>query len=191
MLTGILKQINWVDIFVVILFIRACYISSRQGLPVEFFKLLGTIAAIYLSLHYYTIFADFIRVRVKLPDIPLQFLDFVCFVLCAVLGFIFFTVLQKLFCRYLSIDSLPDLNKWGGLILGVIRGFLFISLVMFMLNISTISYLKKSVNESYSKKYLFQPAPATYSFLWNSFFSRYMTQEKFNKTILEVQLPES
>ena len=55
MIVEIIKQFNWVDIFVIILSVRVLYIAVKNGLPVELFKLLGTIAAIYLSLHYYTI----------------------------------------------------------------------------------------------------------------------------------------
>ena len=48
-----LKQINWVDIFAVILLIRVCYISIKTGFLTEIFKLLGTVCAILLACHYY------------------------------------------------------------------------------------------------------------------------------------------
>ncbi len=52
MLLNIIKQLNWVDIFVLIVLLRTAYISRKAGLPREFFKLLGTVLAIYLSLHF-------------------------------------------------------------------------------------------------------------------------------------------
>jgi hypothetical protein len=80
----------------------------------------------------------------------------------------------------------PVLNKWGGLVLGILRGFLLAGLIIFMLAISTLTYLRNSAIKSYLGKGLFKVAPATYSWLWGNITSKFMTNEKFNKTILEV-----
>ena len=77
----VMKQFNWVDIFSLILIFRICYIASKRGMSVEFFKLLGTIFSIYLALHYYTLISDWIQelVRELVPQrVPLDFFDFLC-----------------------------------------------------------------------------------------------------------------
>lgn len=185
----ILKQLNWVDIFVIILLLRICYIALRNGLAVEFFKLLGTLGAIYLSLHYYTALSDWITQRqfILKEKMPLEFLDFLIFVLLAVLGYVIFLILREAFSRFFKMEAKARINKWGGLILGIARGFLFMSLIIFALLISSIGYLKNSVVNSYSGKYLFKIAPATYTKLWSGLLSKFMTKEEFNSTILEVQ----
>jgi len=186
-LLNILKQFNWVDIFFVILLIRICYVAIKNGFPVELFKLLGTLSAVYLSLHYYIIFSDDIVNRIGVKNIPLEYLSFFSFIALAALGYLIFMLLSKVFSRFIQMQAVPNLNKWGSLILSMMRGFLLVSLIIFILFIAPTGYFRNSVNNSYSGKRLFKIAPTTYTWLWNSIMSKFRTQEKFNETILEVQ----
>ena len=186
-LLNILKQFNWVEIFFAILLIRICYVAVKNGFPVELFKLLGTLSAAYLSLHYYIIFSDYIVGRIGEKFIPLEYLTFFSFIALAILGYLIFMLLRKVFSRFIQMEAVPKLNKWGSLILSMMRGFLFVSLLIFILVIAPTGYFRNSVNNSYSGKRLFNIAPTTYTWLWNGIMSKFRTQEKFNETILEVQ----
>jgi uncharacterized membrane protein required for colicin V production len=190
MLLDILKQFNWVDIVVIILLLRIGYIAFKNGLLIELFKLLGTTLAIYLALHYYTTFSDWINQRLPIlrEKVPFEFLDFLSFLALAILGYLIFVLLRSMFYRVINkIEAVPQLNHWGGLVLGLARGILFNSLIIFMLVISSIDYFKNNATDSYLDHRLFKIAPATYSWLWNSFMSKFMPNERFNKTILEIQ----
>jgi len=189
MLVDIIKQFNWVDILIIIILFRIVYVAFKNGLTSDFFKFLGTIAAIYLSMHYYTLFSDWIgkQIPVAGDKLPLEFLDFLSFLSIAIIGYLIFVLVRIAFSRFIQMKAVPKLNKWGGLLLGIGRGFLLTGLLTFMLVISSISYLKNSVTSSYSGKYLLKIAPATYSLLWNGFFSKIMPNEKFNETIPEIQ----
>jgi uncharacterized membrane protein required for colicin V production len=183
MLPDILRQINWVDVFVVILILRVGYVAWKTGLPVEFFKLLGTITAIYLPCHYYTKLADFFRANLFAGKAALEFLDFPVFLLLAILGYLVFKLLRSVFSRFIKAEAVANLNNWGGLILGAVRGILLTGLIIFMLVLSNLSYLKNSVNDSYLGNRLLKVVPATYSWLWNSITSKFMPGEKFNEAI--------
>lgn len=189
MLTDIIKQFNWLDILVIIILFRIGYISIKTGVPVEFFKLLGTLATIYLSLHYYTTLADWIVQRTPLAKekAPLEFLDFVSFVFLAIVGYFIFISLRIVFSRFIRMEATPNLNKFVGLALGIARGILLAGLITFMLVISSSSYLRNSVIDSYLAKRMFKVAPNTYSWLWNKVASKFVSGEKLNETILEVQ----
>jgi len=187
-LLNILKQCNWVDIFFVILLIRICYVAIKNGFSVELFKLLGTLSAVYLSLHYYIIFSNYIVGRIGEKFIPLEELDFFSFITLAILGYLIFMLLGKAFSSFIHMEAVPNLNKWGSLILGIIRSFLLVSLLIFIFVIAPGSYFRNSVNNSYSGKRLFKIAPATYTWVWNSIMSKFRTQEKFNETILQIQI---
>src|SRR3989338_6816197 len=165
-LLNILKQFNWVDIFFAILLIRICYVAVKNGFPVELFKLLGTILASYLSLHYYIIFSDDIVGRIGAKFIPLEYLNSFSFIALAILGYLIFVLLRKVFSRFIQMEAVPNLNKWGSLILSMMRGFLFVSLLIFTLVIAPTGYFRNSVNNSYSGKRLFNIAPMTYTWLW-------------------------
>lgn len=189
MLLDTIRQFNWFDIFVVIILIRIGYIALASGLITELFKLMGTVSAIYLSLHYYTGISDFIRQQafIKTLTAPLDFLDFICFMALAVLGYLLFVLLRSAFHRFIKMETAPRLNKWGGLVLGLARVYLLTGLITFMLVISTIGYLKDSAGNSYLGRRLFNIAPNIYNCLWNGIGSKFIAAEKSNETILEVQ----
>lgn len=187
MFLDIAKQFNWVDILVVILLLRIGYVALRNGLVIEFFKILGTVTAIYLSLHYYTALSDWVRMRLGSEKVPLEFLDFLFFVVLAIGGYSIFVVLRSVFSRFIKMEAVPKLDKWGGFILGMGRGVLLVGLVIFMLGISGVDYLKSSIKGSYSGRRLVKIAPDAYSWLWNALASKFASNEKFNKTILKVQ----
>ena len=186
----IIKRLNWVDIFVIILLFRILYVSLKSGFAAELFKLLGTITAIYISLHYFTLFSDWVvgsaKVTISKESMPLEFMDFISFVILVLAGYLFFVGLRAVFYRFIKMEAVPTLNRWGGFVLGIIRGFLLASLIIFMLVISTISYLRDSTLDSYLGSRIYKIAPATYSWIWNSLTSKFMGKEKFNKTVFEV-----
>lgn len=175
-LLNTIRQFNWVDIFAVILLIRTGYIAIRNGLPVEFFKLLGTVAAIYTAMHYYLRLAGLIGGR----------FPFLFFIVLALFSYLVSVILRNLFYRFIKMEATPRLDRWGGFILGIIRGVFLISLLMFFFLILPGDYFKNSVKGSYSGRYLARIAPATYSKLWNGLFSKFMSQEKINQTINET-----
>jgi len=182
-----IKQFNWVDIFVVIILLRTGYVAIKNGLPLELFKLLGTLLATYLSLHYYTNLAVSLHTFKVIDKVPLELLHFFSFIFLAILGYFIFILLRSLFYRFMKMEAVSALNKWGGLILGIGRGILLAGLLIFILVISHISYLKNSVKDAYSGKHLLKVAAATYTALWNNLASKFMTAEKFNEAILGVQ----
>jgi len=186
-LLNIIKQFNWVDILFLVILLRTFYIGSKNGLPVELFKLLGTVAGAYLAFHYYTSFADFIGTRLNLTKVPLEFLDFICFVLWVTIGYMIFWALRGVFSRVVKTEAVPRLNRWGGFALSSARGVLLTSLIGFMLVISSISYLKASVKDSYSGKRLFKFSPSVYTHLWNGVMSKFMVMEKLNQAVVETQ----
>jgi uncharacterized membrane protein required for colicin V production len=189
MLLDIIKQFYWLDILLIIILFRIGYIAFKNGLTMEIFKFFGSIAAIYVPMHYYSVFSDWIIKKIPLigEKTPLQFLDFISFTCLAIISYVIFILMRIVFNRFIQMKAAQNLNRWGGLILGIARGFLLTGVITFMLAISCVSYLKQSVINSYSAKYLLKIAPATYSWLWNGFFSKIAPSEKFNETILEVQ----
>ena len=184
-LLSTLKQFNWVDIFVVIIFMRICYVSLKSGFPVELFKFLGVVSAIYLSLHYYTTLADFIGAPIK--KVPLESFHLFAFAVLAISGNFIFTLLRSIFYRFIHMEAVPQLNKWGGFVLGIARCILVVGLLTFILVIPNIDYLKKSVANSFSGNYFLRVAPNIYSGLWNNLISKFMPKEKFNKSVLDIQ----
>jgi len=187
MLLDILKQFKWLDIVFVILFIRICFVALKNGFSSELFKFLGTLSAIFMALHYYTYLTDVIQNKIQLNGMPLEFLDFFVFVILALLGYFIFVALRIFLSRFMKLEAISAFNKWGGFALGLFRGFFLIGLVSFALAISSTAYLSESVKSSYLGKRSFTIAPNTYKWLWNNIGSKFMSNEKLNKDILEVE----
>ncbi len=181
-----LKQVNWIDIFVAIFLLRISYISIKNGLPLEFFKLLGTAVAVYLSLHYYTPLASSLKAHLP-KNIPPEITAFFSFIILAVLGYLAVVLLRQLFFKFFKVEPLPKLNKWAGIIFGVARGFLLLSLVFCAFAISPLPYLKESVRESYSGSFISKIAPQTYGVLWNGLISKFVAGENFNNSVVDIQ----
>jgi uncharacterized membrane protein required for colicin V production len=174
MLLEMIKQFNWLDILIIIILFRIGYIATKIGIPVEFFKFLATIVALYLSLHYYTNLSDWLVQRVP---------NFLSFLFLAIVGYLILVPPRMVFSRFIKMEATPNLNKWGGLVLGIARGFLLVSLVTFTLVISGSGYLKKSVTNSYLARRVFNVAPKTYAWLWKAIVSKFMSGEKLNEAI--------
>lgn len=189
MIPNMLKQFNWVDILIILIFLRICLVALRTGFPAEACKLLGVIVALYLSLHYFAHLSDWFMKRIPQGEerIPLAFLDFVSFLALASVGYVLVFLIRVLFDRYIKMEAAAAFNKWGGFALGTFRAALLVSLVSFGFFVSTISYLSKSVRGSFFGAQSVSFAASTYSWIWDSVTSKFMAGEKFNAAVVEVQ----
>lgn len=186
MILGILAKFNFLDFIILIILFRICYIAAQMGLSVEIFKFLGVIFSIYIGLHYYTALSDLIQVRFLPKDMPLEFMDFIIFLLLIILGYLCFVGLRCILSRFIQLDAIPKINQFLGLILGIGRGFLVIGLISFSLVISSVTYLSNSVKHSYLASKAFVILPQTYGWLWSNIFSKFSAQERFNPTVTEA-----
>jgi uncharacterized membrane protein required for colicin V production len=183
---GILQKLNFLDIFILILLIRICYISVKTGIAVEFFKLLGVLSTIYIASHYYIIISDFIRQRYLHQIMPLQFVDFLVFSILALLVYGCFIVLRVAFHRFMKAEAAPGLNRYGGLVLGLIRWYFTIGLLVYMLIISSVSYLNDSAKHSYLASRFSVVSAQTYEWMWGNIFSKFLPKERPNSVVNEV-----
>lgn len=182
----LIAKFNFLDILIILLAVRIGYKSFQMGLAVELFKLLGTIFALYLALHYYTYLSDLIGRRFIPKEMPLEFLDFIIFILLTVGGYLGFVALRSIFHRYLKLEALPQLNQAGGLILGAVRLFFTVGLLTYILMISSVTYLNSAVKHSVLGSRSVAISVNAYTWIWNNFTSKFSPNEKFNPTVEEV-----
>ena len=183
-----IKQCNWVDVFVVIVLMRTTYIAIKNGIFISFFKLLGTLFACYLSLHYYIRLADLLKKYIpNSAVVSLEAWDFFSVLILMLVGHLVFVVLRETFFRFIKAETVSFLNRWGAMILGVARGFIFVSLVIFLLSIPLVNYLTQSVKDSFSGKHVIKVSVGVYSYFWKNLVAKFMPTEKFNQVVTEVQ----
>lgn len=189
-IVGIFSQFNWVDIFVFIVFVRLIFISLKQGVLIEAFKLLGTLSGLYLSLHYYFSFASYLNGHAGNKNTPGSFLEFFAFFILFAGGYLGFWLLRVLIFRFVSTKVNPFLSKWGAFCLSFLRSVLIVSVILFAFLIPQSMYFKDSIRYSLSGNSLVKIAPATYTWVWKSIVSKLNSSEKFNNLILDVYSSE-
>lgn len=185
--SDILKQLNWLDFFAIILLLRISYVAIKNGIPLELFKLLGAVAATYFSLHYYSCLTAQLAGFGPLKSISTETLSFSSFIILALAAYFIFVLLRKLFFRFINIKAESGLDRWGGFTAGVLRGLLAVSLVIFATLISPFDYFHKSAKNAYFASRLLRPATGTYAFLWENALSKFMDKENFNEAPLKAQ----
>ncbi|MCX5693841.1 MAG: CvpA family protein [Candidatus Omnitrophica bacterium] len=186
MLIDFFSRLNFLDFIILIVLFRICYIAAKMGFSIEIFKLSGVIFSTYIALHYYTPLSDLIQRRFLPKAMPLEFMDFIVFLLLIIFGYLFFVLLRSILFRFIQLNAIPRINQFIGLFLGFGRGFLVIGLISFTLGISSVSYLVRSVQSSYLGSKAFSISPNTYSWLWGNIFSKFSAHEKFNPTVTEA-----
>lgn len=182
-----LKHINWVDILILIILFRICYVSIETGLPLSIFKLLGITLALYLSLHYYTKLSDFLRSRILfLESLPLELIDFICFLFLVAAGYLIMIIARIFVHRFVKMEVVSGFNRWGGFSLGLVRAVLLCGLLMYTLAVSGIGYLRQSAKDSLLGNKFFYVAPATYTWIWNALISKFSAAEDFNLNVTKL-----
>jgi uncharacterized membrane protein required for colicin V production len=187
MLISFFKSMNWFDIFIVILILRASFVAAKTGISVEFFKFLGIIMAVFCALHYYAAAALSLEKILHFDSSPTEFIEFLACLIIALLVYLAVVALRKAFFLMFKIEAQSAIAKWGGFFLGLLRGMLISSLIMFLFAISSIGYLKKSVATSYLGSRYYNTAPQVYSYLWENLVGKFAANEKFNKAVLELK----
>lgn len=179
-----LTKFNWVDIVIIGMVLTTVYKGSRKGFIIEVFKVLGVLAAIYVSLHYFSRASD--RLLGLLPGLGVIFTDFFCFLVLSIAGYLAITAIRSAFCRLIKMEAISGLDKWGGFALGFLRGILLASMLIIVFHLSTVIYLKASARKSYLGSRLSTIDTRIYEGIFNGLVSRFSSQETLNKDINEI-----
>lgn len=158
----IISKINWVDVLVAIIMIRMSYVAFREGLSHEIFPFIGSVVIVMVSLHYYMKIGSFISQNVG--SIPAEISNFFSFlVLVVVVGFAV-KLLGRLLEKIVKVGWHPIIEKFGGLVVGIMRAYIITGVVLMMLALMPLSYLQWSIRDkSFTGKYVLMAGPEIYS----------------------------
>jgi membrane protein required for colicin V production len=157
----ILAKINWVDIVIVTILMRICYVALQDGLSHEIFPLVGTALTAAISLQYYHNLASFIK---NLLNLPISILDFTAFLVLVVGVGLLFKLAKVLIDIMMQVTWNPFLEKFGGAFFGLLRGSVIISLLLIILSLAPLSYMQHSIRDrSMTGMFFLKIAPAIHS----------------------------
>ena len=158
------SRINWIDILIAILLIRASYIGYSKGFSVEIFKIIGTLAAVVAALGYHLKLADIIELKSFLPPEVAESLSFGAIAVGTLFAFSYIrTLLEKV----IKLKFPDALESFLGFVLGLVRGAAITSLILIFLNFLPSDYLKRSIEASFLGPGISKAAPAAYSWIIN------------------------
>jgi len=187
MLTHLIKSINWIDAALIFLFIRMIFTGVKNGFISEFFKSLGVVASVFVSLHYYSFLAAWISLK---SNITWDYWNVVVFAgLWLVVSFFFKFFRDGVMLLFKVETNHQGFDKYAAGVVAVGRGILVCSLTMFLILLTYNVPLRLMTLRSYSYKIAGHAAVSTYSFLYNHLVDKLFAGEHYNTAAAQVLYP--
>lgn len=156
-----LENFNWLDILIILYLLSAIYTGARSGLTAELFKILGNIISIVLGFHYYGEIANALLTYINMPVWLAQFIILLVFVISIRITVKYLVILLL---KILNIQFVVKLERIGGAIAGLVRGFLIAGFILVAFSLFPVEYLQHSIYEkSTLAPFLIKSAQKTYT----------------------------
>ena len=162
---------------------RAIYIGLKSELITELFKLIGIYFATIISLHYYSQLADFVKKILFVSDANNAVLSYA---LIASLVVLIFTLIREGWLVILKIEVHEAVNKWGGLVISLIKGYLICGLVFLAIFISGREVLTRMAGESMSAGIFKNASFGIYQACYNGLVVKFFPDESINAQLVEL-----
>ena len=169
------------------LLIRMIFVGVKNGFISEFFKFLGVVAAVFVSLHYYSFLAAWVALK---TSISWDYWDLVMFAgLWVAVMFLFKIFRDGLLLLFKVETNHEGFDKYAAGIVAVARGILVCSLTIFLILLVHNGPVTRMTLHSYSYKIAGRAAVSTYSFLYNNLVDKLFAGEHYNAAAGEVSAP--
>ena len=156
----IIKNINWLDILVLVIVVRGIYMGVKRGLTAELFNFFGIIISLILAIQWYSQVADVLIINFNLP---IWLSKFLCFVIITQTIRIAFKYSLTLLLKILNIQFIPQLEKIGGGIIGIGRGIILAGILILSLRFIPNDYMRESIEtKSFTGSFLIKVTERTY-----------------------------
>ena len=124
-------SVNFLDILILI----PLLLWARQGYNKGFVISLASFAALILGLYFAFFFSDFTAGKlVEFFDISPKYMAIISFIVTFVIVVLVVVVTGNILDRFVDALMLGFLNKVAGLVFGVLKGALYLSILFFVLN---------------------------------------------------------
>jgi uncharacterized membrane protein required for colicin V production len=157
---------NWVDVLSIALLVWAGYIGWAKGLTVELFRFIGVLVSMFISLHFYDNLSAWSETKFLISR---AYGDIAWFVILLCVCFLCFKLMGILLEKIVKVKFSAKAEKPGGLTIGILRGILGTSLMLFAIKLIPIEYLQSSVEKSFIGYYLSRISIGLYNWFLNVF----------------------
>ena len=178
MITHLLKSINWIDVALVCVFVRIIFSGVKDGLVAEFFKSLGIVLAVFVSLHYYAAFAAWVTLKTHLTW---HYWELVIFALLWLAIVVIFKFIKDGVLFLFKIETTHQgFDKYAAGVVAVGRALLVSSMTIFLILLIHHGFLTRMAFHSYGYKIAGRADVMTYSFLYNNLVNKLFAIGHFN-----------
>lgn len=184
MLYPYISQFNWIDIVLIICFIRMGYVGLKRGFGVELFKFTNLLFCAFIAFHFYYTLAELLNT--KLPVLPIEAAAITCYIVLLFLITILFRILREGFFIVLKSETISSASKFLGLFVGFIRGSFIGGFIIFGLLISTVHYFELSARTSFLGPKIVKIPIKIYEGIFYSSVSKLFPDQAFNQEITKV-----
>lgn len=184
MLMEFFNNINWIDIVLIAVCVRAVFIGIKTGFIVEFFKSIGIIFSVFITLHYFSQLTILAATQVTFLELPtLAMLVFLA--LWAVTTLIFKLIREGILLVF-SIQAHPNIDKWGGAFLSALRGVVVCGMVFYMFLLTYNPGVIKMARNSVSRIAVSLLPTGIYAGIHKNFVVKFFPEEKISEEALNV-----
>ncbi len=188
MITHLIKSINWVDAALAFLFIRMIFVGVKNGFISEFFKFLGVVTAVFVSLHFYSFLAAWVAQK---TDFSWDYWDLVIFGGLWFAVMFFFRLFRGGILLLFKVETNHQgFDKYAAGIVAVARGILVCSLTIFLILLAHNGPVTRMALHSYSYKIAGRAGVSTYSFLYNNLVDKLFADQHYNAAAAQVLHPD-
>lgn len=180
--------LNGIDLLMAVIIALVVYIRRNDGIVAELFKVFGIVCTVFITLHYYARLADLLSSQFFGRDVPTK-----CFAFCFlfVLIFVAFTFISSGWSLILRIKSFEVVDRWGNLILSLVRGYIICSMLFLALILSNYDYVASKAKESMSKPLFSNAAVELYKISYSHLVEKFFPGEKINEEVFRLIGKES
>jgi len=175
--------INAVDLFMAIIVAAVICMGRKDGIVAEIIKLIGIFFTVFITLHYYVRFADFLRVQFFGKDAETELFAFTLIAVAVSVSFIFIT---KGWSLILEIKSIAVIDRWGRLIFSLIRSYFVGSMVFLALILSQHATVTPLAQKSVCAILFHNGAVNLYKASYSFLIEKYFPGEKINQDVIEL-----
>lgn len=143
-MVDVLKRVNWVDCFIILVLIRSGYVGMVRGIGWSLIRLIDHILIAVGSVFFYIPLSQRIVMSIPFAQ-PLA--PAMAFFILFFMMLILFRLVYTMVGSVLLSEITSGFQKCLGMALGIVRGTIFVSLILVIFALTKFAYMEKSIFE--------------------------------------------
>lgn len=173
-------NVNLVDVLMLCIIIRGCYVGAKSGLPAEVFRLLSVVCVTFIVVHYYSPLAQFLHEKLFISEKTSEFAAFVIWMLAA---FLVFFLIREGWLVLVKSEPKAAVHHWAAAAGSLVTSYFVCGLVFLALALSNNGDVQQQLQRSISRLVWSRTAGNLYNVSYGALVRPFFPDEKPNQRI--------